>query len=681
MKEKSIISAFLVIVILVAGTVFAVSADESNGQSGTGTINKSYEAYYCTDEYGWRVSLYVSKYIGLENDEYKKKSLKEDYYSIGYTNLIRGNITVDATFWFGGENKIGYSNMSEVDLISLPHFHYLDAIPAPPIVCDGGNIDTVNSYFLSNKTILYVLNYLAEEKDFDSSFDLVKDLYFFHRYDVAGETKWEAKTGEEWGEQYILPLDSRTNYVPWVIIYEPMICVYLANGAGAAFLTATEFALAQGNSYNWLTVGSDESWVSKFGEVSYWTGMLKPQCVQSLVFKNLPKSVTLNESWFGYDPPPDDIGEVWDLAYIKFYGGWGMGFLSPAKQAENKFLGGYEWNPDTPRKGDDTPEPETTKKVTLSLEACAPNSSYTCGEEVVTGYSVTNETAQDIFYEDYIVLEYKVSDSSNQNIITTGRSDPIEVPAENDTIVWFRWTMPAGVYSVDIEAELVSEPTVVEGDNLSARFTNSAKNTLTSHTAEPKFSDKKPGYFPAVQPSKLSPTLSWHTWTYSEETGFVRNDYSVTMSVSATISPDPDIRSTKNVNGGWVMRSGYGVLVNANVSLTWSDGTAVTGYSGITAAQNASFIFPEFMWDGSVGSFENAVLSDGSFVFPSNPDAQGDRIHYIPLWYPDGMENYYVGVTVSGCWTPVGMLTARGFSNGISINGSLYDDWYITSAR
>ena len=61
------------------------------------------------------------------------------------------------------------------------------------------------------------------------------------------------------------------------------------------------------------------------------------------------------------------------------------------------------------------------------------------------------------------------------------------------------------------------------------------------------------------------------------------------------------------------------------------------------------------------------------WCFSENEDSS-DRIHYVPIWMPDG--EYIVSVTVTELWTPVGRITAVRSSNVIVIDGNLYDDWY-----
>lgn len=53
------------------------------------------------------------------------------------------------------------------------------------------------------------------------------------------------------------------------------------------------------------------------------------------------------------------------------------------------------------------------------------------------------------------------------------------------------------------------------------------------------------------------------------------------------------------------------------------------------------------------------------------------RIHFVPVYVIDG--SYTVSVTAYQLWTPAGMISATRNCNIITINGTIYDDYYIGS--
>ena len=58
----------------------------------------------------------------------------------------------------------------------------------------------------------------------------------------------------------------------------------------------------------------------------------------------------------------------------------------------------------------------------------------------------------------------------------------------------------------------------------------------------------------------------------------------------------------------------------------------------------------------------------------ANP-AYDSRVHFTPIWYPDA--DYVVKVCFSDIWTPMGMIRLEAYSDAITIDGNMYDDWWI----
>ena len=131
------------------------------------------------------------------------------------------------------------------------------------------------------------------------------------------------------------------------------------------------------------------------------------------------------------------------------------------------------------------------------------------------------------------------------------------------------------------------------------------------------------------------------------------------------------------------MKSGYGF------SLEWapvvrSTGSATATSDMFTQVQTAYATFPEFKYAATSGNCRLLEKVEDNFCFYENESAEGERLHFTPLWYPNGTNNYTVRVCGSDCWTPAGMIKASSseFSveektNSFSINGSLYDDYFI----
>lgn len=674
-KVRRVISLLLVLTVLAISIASIIPAycDDSSAESGTGTINTPYNAYYQPNEYGWRVSLYVAKTIGKTSEEYLSDSLIDDYYYLGHINIKNPKLTIDDGTLIGCKNKIELVFQGELTSLSLVNMGKKDCFtfpdcPAPPIVCNG-NINSVRSFFLNPNKIPDYLDRIASLYDLDDGWEIVSDLDFTFINTEVQDFSPITKTGEEWGADVILPsTENRKNYLPWVLVYEPMVCVYLApidsNGQRQkAFLTATEYALAQGFIWNWHTVGSQNSLLYTWNNITYYTGALYPQCVQSLVFKNLPASVTLDteKNWFGFNSISKQGGEAWTTDEVIMYGGWGMGFLSP--------VGGY-----IPEDEGLTVEPAPIASAGLSADA-----SYRRGTEVITSFLVSNTGPINLTPDDQIRLVVRFY----ENCVASGtpyRTSVIEnvsMPAFENGYVWTRWTIGDNFRgNCLILAELIAEDEEVFS---STQFTVSVTDADVSHTPRPDNPTRTPDYFCMQQtPADAAGTLSWYEWIYEDEI-FHKESYSVSLSGSALVTPDPDIPSTYYFEGVPVMRSGYALYVTANGNLSAS-GDIPQG--SVTGAQTCSVFFPEYSdaygWSRDAGEYETAELTSGGFVL--SPAEGGKRAHYTPVWFPDDsgmLGNYVIFAEIDDCWTPAGKLSCRASGNPVSIHGSLFDDWYI----
>ena len=683
---KRILSVILVIS-LVQLSFLPIFSDDSNGQSGTGTVNKAAYAFYRKSEWGWKVSLYVAKDIGLSEEEYKSMDLNVDFYCMGVVVLHNKTLKISSNTYLTEENKLQEMIFQKAKLKNnVLTWQY--SCPAPPVVC-GGDIDTVNSFFLNNKLLLDLLNKLASQYGYTSKNQMVENLIFTYHNEENGEELTEDFTGGELGVNNIFPMSSRSNYVPWVIVYEPMICTYLADSSVSVFLTATEYAMSQGNLYNWHTVGTDKKDSCTYYGIKFETGRLYPQCMQSMVFRTLPSSVLLEESWFGYgtmDPIGDKASaSVEDIISL---GGWGMGYLSPMAL------------PDIQKRMEEEEE-EKREDGDLGVEIIEPAGGYINGTEVVTAAIVTNYYSDVI--PDYGVFAIFTVTDDDGNLIYREILEDIAVPEEESTTIWFRWTVDVPdegniVCRVKIGANGLEDldPTDNE-DTLQVCVRNPSDSTTPSTS----FYDKKPfGFENKRNPIISYSNSSWTFWDYDEGM-YTLYECRTNIIAEAIITPDPDIKSAIKTAVGYTVRSGYGFEINgtftANVNVTavriinrpagedYSVNYAVKSgkikdkaESGMTDVSECLVYYPEFCWKEDSGSFTSTEKINGSFVYKENPDAEGDRIHYMPLWYPDGNDNYYVFANFTGAWTPSGELSACVKSNAFSVDGTYFDDWYIS---
>ncbi len=205
-----------------------------------------------------------------------------------------------------------------------------------------------------------------------------------------------------------------------------------------------------------------------------------------------------------------------------------------------------------------------------------------------------------------------------------------------------------------------------------------------------KSSDKAPSGFwqPSGDMSGYSPKheASWNTyvanaWKTAEGKEMVfltKKDFTKSITMSGT-SPVcyPNIASAyMDSNGELVTKSGYGIGIDGHYTVDGSYGDVRGGF------QNGVVLYPEYGY-GLVGSLMEPDGSSGMYLEQNSyskyyRDARNSlysRVHFTPIWYPDG--EYNVQVFMFDCWTPVGMLwDCQKYT--VHINGTMYDDWYVT---
>lgn len=181
------------------------------------------------------------------------------------------------------------------------------------------------------------------------------------------------------------------------------------------------------------------------------------------------------------------------------------------------------------------------------------------------------------------------------------------------------------------------------------------------------------------------------------------------------ITPDKNSPTVeRDDNGNWTMRSGYGFslkynprissfyaengVYNSNFDSLTEEEKADKLSNATTGIQMASAYYPEFMYmdkkftddNGNTqytcNTLERNVLSTNLFNFnlPMNDQSasiltnhkEDSRIHFIPIWYKNG--DYNISIVASYSWTPAGAISTCDNSTNINIDGSMYDDWYLT---
>lgn len=313
---------------------------------------------------------------------------------------------------------------------------------------------------------------------------------------------------------------------------------------------------------------------------------------------------------------------------------------------------------------------------------------YIASTQVISSFFVTNEGAFDITPFDNVSFRICVyiSDKDTDKIIYEQTKYNIVVPANGKNLVYFKWTIPDDCAGKTIycKGQVCHENSSFEQNsfNNTNEYAISVKDPLYSQTPNTAFEKYPPTdydrYAQAKQPSYVS--ASWERWEY-ENGELVLKSYGIKITDSIPkISPDTSCNSAYIIGDSWYMKSGYGISLEWKPSLSKKEGTIFPDIDSYTEIQNAYATFPEFSYSKNESKYRTLVLYDNAFRFISNSYADNSRrVHYIPVYVSDG--KYTLQLTATQIWTPAGMISATLNSNTIMIEGSIYDDHYVSSQK
>lgn len=215
-------------------------------------------------------------------------------------------------------------------------------------------------------------------------------------------------------------------------------------------------------------------------------------------------------------------------------------------------------------------------------------------------------------------------------------------------------------------------------DNNTTEYAVVATGLASSQTPNTRFERIAPaGYSPNANPSTAkSGSATWNMWIY-EGGRLVLKTYGVTVgSADPTVSPGSGCLTAEKVGSTWKMKSGYGITLNWNPVLVAKSGCLMPGSDAYTNAQSVYATFPEFGFSTASEKYRTLEKVGGIYQFAANPNAdKNERVHFVPVYVANG--NYTVSVTATQIWTPAGMITAVRNANTLTIDGTIYDDYYV----
>ncbi|OUP05737.1 hypothetical protein [Anaeromassilibacillus sp. An200] len=265
---------------------------------------------------------------------------------------------------------------------------------------------------------------------------------------------------------------------------------------------------------------------------------------------------------------------------------------------------------------------------------------------------------------------------------TTYRVNDVVIPAGDSQVIWVKWHTPSTPQTITITVSASGAYTAQ--DTFVAEIVD-----LNEHIPpDPTATDTNPSYTVPSLPSKPQKlTANWGVWSCYWKPVWVWCDhdkngghwvdegyweyeytgYSASIHGTMALAPDDIVPTASRKD----MKSGYSV--KQDVTATLSTDAPI---SHITHPQTAFSVFPEFQYETYLRLLQR--MSSGrsaKFTFRPNEFSTYSRtVHFTPLWFPDSTD-YTVYTQVWDTWTPDGMLSIN-LNDYVSINGSLYDDWY-----
>ena len=309
-------------------------------------------------------------------------------------------------------------------------------------------------------------------------------------------------------------------------------------------------------------------------------------------------------------------------------------------------------------------------RCALSLVPITPNASYRENTTVFSSFWLVNDGSKNYIPKQNVSAEFTVK-KNDGSVITTVSKTKLVVPGKDKNLVYIKWSVPEGLNKdkITIDAHLY----VGEKEEFSVSKKYSTVPYTVYSTPDTQYERSAPlGFTVSETPANDEQYASWWIYTYADGS-FTKNEYCVGVIGTQKISPATG--ETDYMSGSQhVMKSGYGISITAIPTIG-----NVSGYKEATSAmrtgsQYVTVMFPEFAYKATKNNCRTLIKSGSKWTFREN--GEYGNVHFTPLYFPDG--GYTAVVSYSDIWTPAGMITVTKKTNTIKIEGSAYDDWYIS---
>ena len=276
----------------------------------------------------------------------------------------------------------------------------------------------------------------------------------------------------------------------------------------------------------------------------------------------------------------------------------------------------------------------------LSAEPIIPTDKYIEGMDVISSFTVSNDSDKDVLPTDKNTARFTAYyyNGSQKVVISTQDWDDVVIPAAGTNLVYFKWTVPTGLNGktvyLDCTVNADRHMSETNYDNNTASFSTTISTVANSQTPNTRFESEAPSsYQNASTPAVSTDKATWTKWEY-ENGSFVLKRYAVQISsVSPVVAPSTDCVTAIYENGKWTMRSGYGITMSYAPSISTVSGYDRPDSNAYTSVQYVVATFPEFRYFDTNGNCRTLQYVDGSYQFVQNPDADGNaRVHFIPVY-------------------------------------------------
>ena len=501
-------------------------------------------------------------------------------------------------------------------------------------------------------------------------------------FDANGGTNAPNPQKKTHGQNLILTvaIPTRPNHVflGWATDSTAKSVAYAPGATYTAEEDVTLYAVWQERNYDFsvsdLTVTPDE--IEQYGKVT--VKFRVDNWDRNLPYANVPVEVLLN-------------GEVIYSTTVNFsaYGVQNIvfGLNVGASLGTQTLVARINWadhESETRTGNNSTSATFTVKKVVeTSTSVVSVNGEYTEGSQVISSFYVNNEGSSDVLPEDNVSFDFLVYylDGGKVKTVSQQTWDKVVIPANGRNLVYFKWTIPADSAGTTYfcKGTITHKNAAKEqnSDNNTTEYAVVATDYVSSQTPNTRFEKNAPaGYSPnATSPTAKAGSATWNMWVY-EGGRLVLKSYGITVgNTTPTVSPGSGCLTAEKVGATWKMKSGYGITLNWNPALVAKSGYIMPDTDAYTEAQSVYATFPEFGFSMASEKYRTLEKVGGAYGFIANPNAdKNERVHFIPVYVQDG--SYTVSVTATQIWTPAGMITAIRNANTLTIDGTVYDDYY-----